>query len=157
MKKTILFLWGMFLGIVLWWAIVYLYLSYLFQKDEDVKPEISKNISPNYVEIDVKDTMYMNEFVDLNITMMKNWERLNNYTWAIEIKIIDENWNELTPNECTLPNSWFYKFKESNLWSIEFQRWLSIKKDGTFYIEVSNIFDEEWAKLWMEKINVVNL
>ena len=113
------------------------------------------NVLPDSAEIEVKDTVYENEYVNVKITMMKNWVKMNNYNWSINMKITDVKWNELTTNECTLPNSWFYKFKESDLWSVEFQRGLSIKKEGTFYIEVSNMFDDSGWNRWKQQINVI--
>ncbi len=110
---------------------------------------------PDEAKVEVKDTIYENESANLEITMMRNWSKMNDYVWVISIRISDENWNSLKTNEYTLPNNGTYKFEESDLWHKEFQKWLEIKKEWVFYIEISDIHDPDEKTLCKQKINVV--
>lgn len=113
------------------------------------------NILPDEAVIEVDETIYENEYTNVKITMMKNWTKMNQYNSTIEIKITDESWTELTSNECTIPGNGFYKFVDSDLWSKEFQKWLTIKKEWIFYIEVSDLHDDDWKTIWKQKIKVI--
>ena len=70
---------------------------------------------PDEAKVEVKDTIHENESANLEITMMRNWSKMNDYVWVISIRISDENWNSLKTNEYTLPNNGTYKFEESDL------------------------------------------
>ena len=110
--------------------------------------------SPDDVEISVKDPINVWEAANLKITMMQNWSKMDTYDGAIFITVLDENWKILKSNECTVPGQWMYSFLASDLWEKEFQKWLEIKKEGTFYIEISEL-DQEDVILWRQVIHVV--
>ena len=111
------------------------------------------NILPDGVEIEVKSPVIQWEATNLKITMMKDGAKMSSYVWTIRMEIVDENWNDtIWENEYKLPNNWWYSFLESDLWSKEFQRWLEIKKEWTFYIKVSDLEENEF---WKQKIQVI--
>lgn len=111
------------------------------------------NILPDGVEIEVKSPVIQWEATNLKITMMKDGAKMSSYVGTIWMEIVDEDWNStIWDNEYKLPNNWWYSFLESDLWSKEFQRWLEIKKEWTFYIKVSDLEDNEF---WKQKIQVV--
>lgn len=111
---------------------------------------------PDSAEISVKDPIIVWEATNLKITMMKNWSKMTNYNGTIWIEITEENWMPLQNSNYTLPNLWTYKFLPSDLWEKEFQKWLEIKKEWTFYIEVSELHEEDDEKiLWKQIIHVV--
>ena len=110
-------------------------------------------ILPDDVKIEVKSPVIQWEATNLTITMMKDWLKMSSYTWTIWMEILDENWNStVLDNEYKLPNNWWYSFTASDLWSKEFQKWLEIKREGTFYIKISDLEDNEF---WRQKIQVV--
>ena len=109
---------------------------------------------PDNVDIQVKDTLIQWEATNLTITMIKNGQTMTSYTGMIWIEITDENWNPLKEGEYTLPNIWWYEFLPTDLGSKEFQRWLEIKKEWTFYIKVSDFIDE--VEYWEVLINVIS-
>ena len=111
------------------------------------------NILPDGVQIDVKSPIIQWEATNLKITMMKDWTRMSSYVWTIWMEIVDEIGNDtIWENEYKLPNNWWYTFLESDLWSKEFQRWLEIKKEWTFYIKISDLEENEF---WKQKIQVI--
>ena len=111
-------------------------------------------IFPDSAEIDVKGTIYEWEATNMTVTMMKAWSKMTTYTWTIMMKITDENWWILNRNEYVLPNHWLYQFLSENLWSMEFQKWLEIKKVWRFYIEIFDYNDDDDKVLWRKLINV---
>lgn len=110
---------------------------------------------PDSVEISVKDKVIEWEAVDLSVTIIKGWKIMNNYEGTIFLSIVDENWDFRKSSEYILPNGWRYTFKKEDLWYKKFQRWLEIKKEWTFYIEVEDLLDDNEAILWRQKIEVV--
>ena len=111
--------------------------------------------TPDSVEINIKDPIEEWEAANLWISVMKNWSLMTTYNWTILMQITDENWNRIRDNERVLPSLWMYNFLPSDLWKKEFQRWLEIKKEGTFYIEISDLNDSEDKVLWKKLIHVI--
>ena len=113
-------------------------------------------IIPDNVEILVEYTEIIEwEWVNLSITVMKDWKKMDNYNGTIYLSIVDENWIIPKSNEYTLPNRWFYTFTNSDWWYKEFQKWLTINKEWTFYIEVQDLMDSVEKILWRQKITVI--
>lgn len=111
---------------------------------------------PDGTEISVKDPIIVWEATNLKITMMKNWSKMTTYNGTIRIEITEEDWTPLKNNNYTLPNLWTYSFLPSDLWEKEFQKWLEIKKEWTFYIEVRELYEEDDEKiLWKQIIHVI--
>ena len=113
----------------------------------------AQNILPDSAEISVKSPLIQWEATNLTITMMKNWSKMSSYNWTVLIMVTDKNWNMLNTNECTLPNRWVYTFLSTDLWSKEFQKWLEIKKEWTFFIEISDLNEDR--VFWRQEINVI--
>ena len=80
---------------------------------------------------------------------------MDNYKGTIFFAIVDEDWAMLKPSEYTLPNNWIYTFINNDWWYKEFQKWLTISKEWSFYIEVSDLNDFEDKVLWRQKITVI--
>ena len=109
---------------------------------------------PDSAEISVKDPIIVWEAINLKVTVMKNWSKMNSYNGTIIIQITEEDWTtNLKDSDAVLPSNSVYTFSSSDLWEKEFQKWLEIKKEGTFYIEVSELFDDEKI-LWKQIIHV---
>ena len=115
----------------------------------------AQNILPDEAKISIKDPIIVWEATNLKITILKNWSKMTSYQGSIRITITDENWIKLKDNEYTLPSLWVYSFLSSDLWEKEFQKWLEIKKEGTFYIEVSDLNESEDKILWKQLIHVI--
>ena len=115
----------------------------------------AQNILPDSAEIEVKDTIMEWEAANLSVTMMKNGSKMSNYEWTIYFTIEEENWNALKNNEYTLPNGAIYTFLPTDLWSKEFQKWLEIKKEWTFYIQVEDLNDPDEKILWKQQMTVI--
>lgn len=113
------------------------------------------NILPDDAQISVKDPLIMWEATNLKITMMKNWAKMNTYNGTIWMFITEEDWKMLNDNEYTIPSRWMYTFLWSDLWEKEFQRWLEIKKEWTFYIEIQDLNDPEDRALWRQLVHVI--
>ena len=90
------------------------------------------------------------------IKILKNNKTMTNYNGTIIILVTEEDWNVLKHNEYTLPSYWMYTYLSSDLWEKIFQKWLEIKKEWTFYIEVRDLNDYEDKALWKQLITVVN-
>lgn len=112
-------------------------------------------IMPDSAEIDIDDTIIQWQATNMSITMMKAWSKMSAYTWEILMKITDEKGWFLNSNEYVLPNRWTYQFESENLWFVEFQRWLEIKKEGRYYVEISDYNDEDDKVLWRKLVNVI--
>lgn len=110
---------------------------------------------PDSIDITVKDPIIVWEATNLKITALKNWSKMTSYNGTILMQITDENWTRLKDNEHVLPNRWIYSFLASDLGEKEFQRWLEIKKDGTFYIEIQDLNDDDENILWKQLIHVI--
>ena len=112
-------------------------------------------IMPDNAEISVEDTIIVWKATNLKITILKDWSTMTTFSGAIRITITDENWNILKENEYTLTSLWVYQFLSSDLWEKEFQRWLTIKKEWTFYINIRDLYDTyEDKPLWRQKVVV---
>ena len=109
---------------------------------------------PDSANIEVKSEIIEGEATNLTVTMIKNWSIMNNYEWTIYFTIEEENWTLLNPSEYKLPNGSLYTFKKEDSWSKEFQKWLEIDKDWTFYIQVEDLNDPEEIILWRQKVVV---
>ena len=116
-------------------------------------------IMPDSAEIDIDDTIIQWQATNMSITMMKAWSKMSAYTWEILMKITDEKGWFLNSNEYVLPNRWTYQFESENLWFVEFQRWLEIKKEGRYYVEISDYNDEDDKVLWRSLANklIINI
>ena len=112
--------------------------------------------TPDDVEISVKDPINVWEATNLKITIMQNWSKMVSYDGTIQIVVTDESGKILKSSEYTVPSLWVYSFLASDLWEKEFQKWLEIKKEWTFYIEVSEFKeDEEYEQiLWTQIVHV---
>ena len=115
----------------------------------------AQNILPDEVKISVKDPIVVWEAANLKITILKNWSKMTSYEGTILIQITDENWTRIRDNERVLPSLWWYSFLSSDLWEKEFQKWLEIKKEWTFYIEISDLNQDEDKILWKQVIHVI--
>lgn len=116
----------------------------------------AQNILPDSAEISVKDPIIMWEATNLKVTMIKNWSKMSNYDWTIWMIVTDLDWKALKEeSDYIVPSRWTYKFSSSDLWEKEFQRWLEIKKEWTFYIEIQDLYDDEEKVLWKQIIHVV--
>lgn len=111
---------------------------------------------PDSADISVKDTIIEWEAVNLKVTMLKNGSKMTSYNGTIRIIVTDEDWYMLNDNEYTLPSHWMYTYLSSDLWEKEFQRWLEIKKEWTFYIEIQDLNENEDKILWRQKVVVIN-
>ena len=114
----------------------------------------AQNILPDSAEIEVKSEIVEWEATNLSVTMMKNWSKMNNYDWTVYFTIEEENWTPLKPSEYTLPNGSIYTFLSTDLWSKEFQKWLEIKREWVFYIQVEDLNDPDEKILWRQQITV---
>jgi len=115
----------------------------------------AQNILPDSAEIEVKSPIMEWEAANLSITMMRNWSRMTNYDGSIYITIQDENWARLKSNEYKLPNWDIYTFLETDLWFKEFQKWLEIKKEWIFYVQVEDLNDPDEKVLWRQQVTVI--
>jgi len=115
----------------------------------------NSNILPDSAEIEVKSEIVMNEATNLKVTIMKSDSPMKTYKWTIRILVTDLNWNKLKDNEYTVPSQWMYTFQWSDLWTKEFQRWLEIKKEWKFYVEIQDINDNEEKALWRQLVTVI--
>ena len=95
------------------------------------------------------------EATNLKVTILKNWSKMTSYNWSIWMVITEQDWTKLKDNEYTVPSRWMYTYLSSDLWEKEFQRWLEIKKEGTFYIETQDLNENEDKILWKQLIHVV--
>ena len=112
-------------------------------------------IIPDDIEISVKDEIIEWEAVDLSFTLMKDGKKMDNYEWYIYFTIVDEDWNYLDPNEYILLDWGLYTFYPTDSWQKEFQKWLEIKKEGTFYIQAEDLMDVNEKILWRQQIIVI--
>ncbi len=112
---------------------------------------------PDSVEISVKDPINVWEATNLKITMMQNWSKMTTYDGTILITITEDDGKTRLKDdvECVVPGRWVYGFSSSDLWEKEFQKWLEIRKEGTFYIEVSDLNQEDDVILWKQLVHVV--
>jgi len=115
----------------------------------------AQNILPDSAEIEVKNPIIEWEATNLAVTIMKNWSKMNNYEGTVYFTIEEADWTALKPNEYTLPNGSIYSFVPTDLWSKEFQKWLEIKKEWTFYIQVEDLNDPDEKILWRQEITVI--
>ena len=111
-------------------------------------------IMPDNAEISVEDTIIVWEATNLKITMLKDWSTMTTYSGTILITITDEKWDKLKDNEYTLPSRWVYQFLLSDLWEKEFKKWLEIKKEWRYYIEIEDLNEYEDKLIWKQKIVV---
>lgn len=114
----------------------------------------AQTISPDTAEISIKDPIIQWEATNLKVTIQKNGATMTSYNGTIRIVVTDENWNKLKDNEYTVPSRWMYSFLTSDLWEKEFQKWLEIKKEGTFYIEIQDLNENEDKILWKKLVHV---
>ena len=115
----------------------------------------AQNILPDSAEIEVKNPIIEWEATNLAVTIMKNWSKMNNYEGTVYFTIEEADWTALKPNEYTLPNGSIYSFVPTDLWSKEFQKWLEIKKEWTFYIQVEDLNDPDEKIKKKKKITVI--
>lgn len=115
----------------------------------------AQNILPDEAKIDVKSPIIQWEATNLTITMLKNWSKMSSYAGTIYITLTDENWTPLNKNDYTIPQQWLYDFSNVDLWAVTFEKWLEIKKIGTYYIEVEDFNDPDERTLWRQEIKVI--
>ena len=113
------------------------------------------NVLPDEAKIEVKSPIIQWEATNLTVTMMKNWSKMTPYEWTIYISVTDKDGFQLNSNEYTVPKQWLYTFSNTDLWSTTFEKWLEIKKDGQFFIEVIDFNDPSETPLWREPITVI--
>lgn len=97
---------------------------------------------PDSAKIEVKSPIIQGEATNLKITVMKNDAPMSSYTGTIYIMLYNEDWLPLQSNDFTLPSQWIFRFSEENLWFKEFQKWLEIKKEWRYTIEVSDLMED---------------
>lgn len=155
----IFILWILF---ILMWKFISLWCAWMdYEKNiwnnmEWQEDYLYNNILPDSAEISVKNTIIEWEAVNLKVTMLKNGSKMTSYNGTIRIIVTDEDWYMLNDNEYTLPSHWMYTYLSSDLWEKEFQRWLEIKKEWTFYIEIQDLNENEDKILWRQKVVVIN-
>ena len=115
----------------------------------------AQTISPDSAEISVKDPIIMWEATNLKIKILKNDSTMTSYNGTVRIVVTELDWTKLKDNEYTVPSRGWYTFLGSDLWVKEFQRWLEIKKEWQFYVEVSDLNDNEDKILWKQLVNVI--
>ena len=115
----------------------------------------AQNILPDSAEISVKDPITMWEATNLKVTILNNNSKMTSYNGTILIQITEENWTRIKDSERVLPGQWRYTFLPWDLWEKEFQKWLEIKKEWTFYIEISDLNEEGDRILWKQLIHVI--
>ena len=113
------------------------------------------NLLPDSAEISVKDPIIEWEAVNFKVIILKNGSKMTSYNGSIRITITDENWEFLKDDEYSLPSRWVYSFEPSDLWEKEFQKWLEINKEWTFYLEVQDLDEYEDKIIWRQKVIVV--
>lgn len=130
------------------WALTFIWLGFwtIFAQN---------NVLPDEAKIEVKSPIIQWEATNLTVTMMKNWSKMTPYEWTIYISVTDKDGFQLNPNEYTVPKQWLYTFSNTDLWSTTFEKWLEIKKDGQFFIEVIDFNDPSETPLWREPITVI--
>ncbi len=115
----------------------------------------AQNILPDEAQIDIKSPIIQWEATNLSITMLKNWSKMSSYVGTIYITITDEAWLPLSRNDYIVPQQWLYDFIDADLWSTTFEKWLEIKKVGTFYIVVQDFNDPDEKELWKQEVQVI--
>ena len=115
----------------------------------------AQSMIPDTAQIEVKSPIIQWEATNLKVSLMRNWSVMTSYTGTILMIITEENGNILNQNEYIMPNRWMYTFLPADLWSKEFQKGLEVKKDWTFYIEISDLNDLDDNILWKQQIQVV--
>lgn len=130
------------------WALTFIWLGFwtIFAQN---------NVLPDEAKIEVKSPIIQWEATNLTVTMMKNWSKMTPYEWTIYISVTDKDGFQLNSNEYTVPKQWLYTFSNTDLWSTTFEKWLEIKKDGQFFIEVIDFNDPSETPLWREPITVI--
>ena len=111
------------------------------------------NPLPDSAKISVESPINTCEFVDLSVVMMKNWQKMLNYTGTIYFSIEEDNGTSLKSNEYDFPSQ-VYTFLDTDLWTKEFQKWLKIKKEWIFYIKVEDLIDPDEKILWRQQVIV---
>jgi len=149
-------LWILFVPL---WRFLQLWYTWTSYYTEDTSYQYvdhnSYMLLPDDIEISVEDTIIEWEAVNLSFTALKGWEKMEDYDGSLYISIIDENWEHLKPTEYTIPNGWLCIFEKEDEWYKEFQRWLEIYKDWTFYIQVEDLNDPDEKIIWRQKITVI--
>ena len=112
-------------------------------------------VLPDSVKIDVKNPINVWEATDLQITVMKNGKKMDDYTGTLYFYIESSDWSLLKSNEYTIPNWSIYTFSPTDLWFKNFQSWLKIEKEWTFYFQVEDLNDPDEKVLWRQTITVI--
>ena len=155
MKNIISFICGILIWIIIWWATTY-YMLWLIEKNNDFQPEWYNCSSPDYAQIKMQDVITVGEATDFEITIMKNNWWMSFYTGTILIIVTDENWMNLKDSEYFITQHWLYTFTWNDLWIKKFEKWLTINKEGTYYLEISDLNNYEDKVLWFFPITVIN-
>ena len=155
MKNIISFICGILIWIIIWWVTTY-YTLWLIEKNKDFQPEWCNCSSPDYAQIKMQDTIIEGESTDFEITIMKDKWWMSFYTGTILITITNEDWMILKDSEYFITQHWLYTFTWSDLWSKRFEKWLTIYKEGTYYLKISHLNDYKDKILWIFPISVIN-
>jgi hypothetical protein len=108
---------------------------------------LAQDIFPDSAEVTVTSPLIVWQAANLWITIYKNWAKMTNYDWTIYMEVVNEKWNYISTNDRSLPWKGSYKFLASDQWHKEFQKWLEIKKEWTFYILVYDMNDPDIDKV----------
>jgi hypothetical protein len=149
-------LWILFVPL---WRFLQLWYTWTSYYTEDTSYQYvdhnSYMLLPDDIEISVEDTIIEWEAVNLSFTALKSWEKMEDYDGTIYVSIVDENWEYLKPNEYTMAYQGLYIFEKEDLWYKEFQKWLEIYRDWTFYIQAEDLMGPDEKILWIQKITVI--
>ena len=136
-------------------------IKFYINEDSEINKSLNYSTSKPYIIPDSAEIVVGNnsliawESTDLKITITKDDSPMKTYRWTIRIMVTDEQWNKIKDYEYTVPSQWMYTFQLSDLWTKEFQRWLEIKKEWKFYVEIQDINDNEEKVLWRQAITVI--
>jgi len=113
----------------------------------------AQTIFPDSADVSIRSPIIVWETANLKVTIKKNDAIMRQYTWTVWFSITDaKNGELLKENEYTLPSNSMYTFLPWDLWVKEFQRWLAIKKEWTFYVEVQDMMNDGVLWRWLVEV-----
>ena len=90
-----------------------------------------------------------NEAADLTIRALdEKWEVIKDFNWDI-VMTLEQGWKSADKADYTLPQDWIYEFLASDKWVRTFEKWLVIRKAGSYQLKVEGV---DWGlkTLWLE-------
>lgn len=106
---------------------------------------ISKNINSFSIDIN-PNNIWTNDSSDITIKAIDaDWQINKEYTWDVFLEIEEF----LNSDDYSVPYDWLYTFTTKDKWIKVFSKWLSIKKEGTYTVQVSDLENEDifWKKV----------